>query len=73
MSDFAGPNQRWVCSACGKFTGLGASKYDLRDTACVYWATLCEAEKKDDGWVAVTTQESEKALLDGLKNLADKT
>lgn len=50
----AGPDQRWVCAACGKHTELGADRDDFPDVACVVASVLCEAERGADGlWVPV--------------------
>lgn len=50
----AGPAQRWVCTACGKATDLGETRYALRDTSCLHWAVLCHADKDAEGrWVAL--------------------
>jgi hypothetical protein len=53
----AGPDERWVCGACGKYTDLGGLRTDLRDSACFLHAVLCEGEKRADGkWHAIQDQ-----------------
>lgn len=39
----SGPGQVWVCAACGRVRA--GDRYDMGDTSCVLWATLCEAFK----------------------------
>lgn len=50
----AGPDERWVCLACGKYTPLGAQRSSFGDTACITHAVRCRGERGTDGrWVAV--------------------
>jgi len=50
----AGPDQRWVCGACGRVTEAGATRDTLRDASCMTWGVLCHAMQDVEGrWVAV--------------------
>lgn len=52
----AGSDQRWVCTACGKFTELGGDALDLHDTSCVHYAALCHGTREPgQPWKAVPT------------------
>lgn len=39
----AGPDQRWVCGACGKSTPPGTPRTVLKDVSCMMHAVLCHA------------------------------
>lgn len=52
------PSERWVCTACGKYTEPGASRDDMGDTSCVHWAIRCHRDRVGGLWRPVDGDEN---------------